>query len=58
MATTSPIRCPMMTAIYYRRSAMKLAIVFGHNARAQGAVRPDTAETEFAWNSLLACMIQ
>ncbi|WP_027237831.1 N-acetylmuramoyl-L-alanine amidase [Leisingera caerulea] len=36
---------------------MKLAIVVGHNARAQGAVRPDTGETEFAWNSRLAKMI-
>ncbi len=37
---------------------MKLAIVVGHNARAQGAVRPDTGETEFAWNSRLAKMIE
>ncbi|OED46369.1 hypothetical protein AB838_20395 [Rhodobacteraceae bacterium (ex Bugula neritina AB1)] len=36
---------------------MKLAIVVGHNARAQGAVRPDTGETEFVWNSRLAKMI-
>ncbi|MCG7520840.1 N-acetylmuramoyl-L-alanine amidase [Ruegeria sp. Ofav3-42] len=37
---------------------MKLAIVVGHNARAQGAVRPDTGETEFVWNSALALLIQ
>lgn len=37
---------------------MKLAIVVGHNARAQGAVRPDTGESEFLWNSRLAAMIE
>ena len=37
---------------------MKLAIVVGHNAQQQGAVRPDTGETEFSWNSGLAEMIQ
>ncbi|WP_420584891.1 N-acetylmuramoyl-L-alanine amidase [Ruegeria sp.] len=37
---------------------MKLAIVVGHNARAQGAVRPDTGETEWAWNTRLAGMIE
>jgi N-acetylmuramoyl-L-alanine amidase len=37
---------------------MKLAIVVGHNARAQGAVRADTGETEFVWNSRLAKMIE
>lgn len=37
---------------------MRLGIVVGHNARAQGAVRQDTGETEFAWNSQLAEMIQ
>ena len=37
---------------------MKLAIVVGHNARAQGAVRPDTRETEWAWNSRLAKLIE
>ncbi|MBY6055370.1 N-acetylmuramoyl-L-alanine amidase [Leisingera daeponensis] len=37
---------------------MKLAIVVGHNARAQGAVRPDTGETEFRWNSHLAQLIE
>lgn len=36
---------------------MKLAIVVGHNARQQGAVRPDTGESEFSWNSDLAKMI-
>ncbi|WP_243612920.1 N-acetylmuramoyl-L-alanine amidase family protein [Shimia aestuarii] len=33
---------------------MKLAIVVGHNARAQGAVRPDTGVTEWSWNKGLA----
>lgn len=37
---------------------MKLAIVVGHNARAPGAVRRDTGETEFHWNSGLAEMIE
>ncbi|MBR9651933.1 N-acetylmuramoyl-L-alanine amidase [Thalassovita aquimarina] len=37
---------------------MKLAIVVGHNARAQGAVRPDTGETEFVWNTDLARIIE
>lgn len=37
---------------------MKLAIVVGHNARAEGAVRPDTGESEFSWNSRLAKMIE
>lgn len=32
----------------------KLAIVVGHNSLAQGAVRVDTGETEFVWNSRLA----
>lgn len=36
---------------------MKLAIVVGHNARSQGAVRKDTGETEFEWNSDLSQMI-
>lgn len=35
----------------------KLAIVVGHNSRSQGAVRQDTGETEFSWNSRLAAMI-
>lgn len=37
---------------------LKLAIVVGHNARAQGAVRPDTGETEWVWNSGLARLIE
>ncbi|MFY0619127.1 N-acetylmuramoyl-L-alanine amidase [Shimia sp.] len=37
---------------------MKLAIVVGHNAHAQGAVRQDTGETEFSWNSRLADIIK
>lgn len=37
---------------------MKLAIVVGHNHVAQGAVRPDTGETEYAWNSDLARLIE
>ena len=36
---------------------MKLAIVVGHNQVAQGAVRPDTGETEYVWNLDLARMI-
>ena len=36
----------------------RLAVVVGHNVRSQGAVRPDTGETEFAWNSRLAAMIE
>ncbi len=37
---------------------MKLAIVVGHNSEKQGAVRPDTGESEFVWNSGLAKMIE
>lgn len=37
---------------------MKLAVVVGHNPVRQGAVRPDTGETEFEWNSRLAAHIQ
>ena len=33
------------------------AVVVGHNSRSQGAVRKDTGETEFSWNSRLADMI-
>lgn len=33
---------------------IKLAIVVGHNERQQGAVRADTGETEFSWNTRLA----
>lgn len=36
----------------------KLAIVVGHNSQSQGAVRQDTGETEFSWNSRLAKMIE
>lgn len=35
----------------------KLAIVVGHNKRSQGAVRPDTNETEYQYNTRLAKMI-
>jgi len=35
-----------------------LAIVVGHNSEQQGAVRGDTGETEFVWNSALARMIE
>lgn len=37
---------------------MKLAIVIGHNSERQGAVRADTGETEFVWNSRLAKQIE
>ena len=37
---------------------LKLAIVVGHNAKRQGAVRPDTGETEFQWNTGLAELIE
>lgn len=36
----------------------KVAIVVGHSARSQGAVRQDTGETEFEWNSDLAELIR
>lgn len=36
---------------------MKLAIVVGHNAHAQGAIRQDTGETEWSWNKRLAEMM-
>ena len=38
-------------------SKLKLAVVVGHNVRSQGAVRRDTGETEFSYNSRLADMI-
>lgn len=37
---------------------MKIAIVIGHNARAQGAVRVTDGRTEFDWNGDLAEMIE
>lgn len=37
---------------------MKLAIVVGHNSDSQGAVRTDTGESEFRFNSRLAEIIQ
>lgn len=37
---------------------MKLAIVVGHNERSQGAVRPDTGETEYSYNTRLAQFIK
>jgi len=36
----------------------RLAIVVGHNSEKQGAVRADTGETEFVWNSRLARRIE
>lgn len=36
----------------------RLALVVGHNSEKQGAVRGDTGETEFVWNSDLAKMIE
>lgn len=36
----------------------RLAIVVGHNSEKQGAVRADTGETEYVWNSELARMIE
>lgn len=37
---------------------MKLAIVVGHNAQSQGAVRGDTGETEYVWNGRLAQLME
>ena len=37
---------------------MKLAIVIGHNSRAQGAVRATDGRTEYDWNGELAGLIQ
>lgn len=37
---------------------MKLAIVVGHNEKAQGAVRITDGKTEFEWNSHLAELIR
>jgi N-acetylmuramoyl-L-alanine amidase len=37
---------------------MKIAVVVGHNARAQGAVRVTDGRTEYDWNGDLAEMIQ
>jgi len=37
---------------------MKLAIVVGHNAHSQGAVRSDTGESEYQYNSHLATLIR
>lgn len=36
----------------------RLAIVVGHNSEKQGAVRRDTGESEFVWNSGLARLIE
>jgi N-acetylmuramoyl-L-alanine amidase len=36
----------------------RLAIIVGHNSEKQGAVRHDTGETEFVWNSDLAKLIE
>lgn len=37
---------------------MKLAVVVGHNAQSQGAVRGDTRETEYVWNGRLAQVME
>lgn len=37
---------------------MKLAIVVGHNIKAQGAIRVADGLTEYAWNSALAELIE
>lgn len=37
---------------------MKIAIVVGHNSRAQGAVRVTDGRSEFDWNGELAGLIQ
>jgi len=37
---------------------MKLAIVVGHNSVAQGAVRQDTGQSEYHWNSRLARLLE
>lgn len=37
---------------------MKVAIVIGHNARAQGAIRVTDGRTEFDWNGELAELIK
>ncbi len=37
---------------------IRLAIVVGHNSVAQGAVRPDTGETEYSYNGRLADMVR
>ena len=39
-------------------SNARLAIVIGHNAKSGGAVRRDTGENEYSWNSRLAKMIE
>jgi len=39
-------------------SAMRLAVVIGHNARSRGAVRKDTGETEYEWNGRLAKIME
>lgn len=37
---------------------MKVALVIGHNSRAQGAVRVTDGRTEYDWNGELAAMIK
>lgn len=37
---------------------MKIAIIVGHNSRAQGAVRVTDGRSEFDWNGELAGLIQ
>lgn len=36
----------------------KLAVVIGHNSQSQGAVRPDTGETEYVFNSRIALWME
>ena len=37
---------------------MRLAVIVGHNERAQGAVRSDTGETEYSFNSRIARLME
>ena len=36
----------------------KLAVVVGHNSRSQGAVRPDTGESEYVYNGKIAAYME
>ena len=42
---------------FWEENSMKIAIVIGHNSKAQGAVRTTDGRTEFDWNSELAGLI-
>ena len=37
---------------------MRIALVIGHNSRAQGAVRATDGRSEYDWNGVLAGMIR